>query len=509
MNDPISTTTAAWCSEADAALGEHRWEEAVTLYRRVLSVDQANADVWFNLGYALRQAGRFEEAIAAYAGALSNDVADPQEVHLNRAAIYSDHLFRNDAALAELRTAISLRDDYAPAWLNLGNLEEEQGNGPAAIACYEKVLQLEGDVGPLGATAAARMAHLVPPKGPTDGRMAQLRRLAQTTRYPEVAADLWFALGQAYEQMSSFDQAFDAFERGNAICRWQGAGYDPRAQEHMVDSLMDCFQSRMRAPGPGSGVQPMFICGMFRSGSTLLEQVLSGHPAIAAAGELDWLPRLVRGPLRPFPWSMPALAKEDLDKYSRGYLEQLRQLPIGKQGEIYVIDKRPDNFMLIGLIKSLFPGAKILHTVRHPMDNGLSIFKQHLGRQVAPYSSSLEDISHYYIQYRRIMAYWKSVYSSDILDVDYDVLVRSPREVISGVLGFLGLEWSAEVLQFHLRPSTVKTASYWQVRRPLYGEASGRWRHYARPLRPLAERLQLGGVLLPEDAAFLGLVHTR
>jgi hypothetical protein len=158
-------------------------------------------------------------------------------------------------------------------------------------------------------------------------------------------------------------------------------------------------------------------------------------------------------------------------------------------GAELVVDKRPDNFLYIGLIKTLFPDARIVHTTRDPLDNCLSIYFLHLDHSMA-YALDLMDIGHYYRQYGRLMAHWKSLYGDDILDVDYDALVREPRPAVERLLEFCGLEWSERCLSFHQRENAVKTASVWQVRQPLYQHASGRSRVFARQLDPLAQYLR-------------------
>lgn len=489
----LSSQLAALCRNADALLGNGRYDDAARAYRKVLSLDSTRADVWYNLGYALKAAGRFEEALTAYGRALQAGVADPQEVHLNRAAIHSNHLNRHDLAERELLAALALRPDYRPALLNLGNLHEERGDRAAALACYEKILRPGAATGsdPYRLEALARTAHLTPPQRPDAPLLKELRAAAVAAREPLVRANLWFALGQACERLGCTDQAFDAFSRGNASCRQSGPAYDPQRQERLVQALIGQFASPVPIRPADAGPQPLFICGMFRSGSTLLEQVLAAHPAVRAGGELDLLPRMVSGPLSPFPASMTAVTERQLEELSRGYLQQLRHVVPGDGECTYVTDKRPDNFLLIGLIKRLFPGAKFLHTVRHPLDNGLSVFMQHLDPRVAPYATDLRNTGHYYLQYRRVMAHWKALYPESIHDVDYDAFVRAPREALEPALAFLGLEWDPGCLNFHQRASTVRTASYWQVRRPLYREASGRWERYREHIRPLREALQV------------------
>ena len=174
---------------------------------------------------------------------------------------------------------------------------------------------------------------------------------------------------------------------------------------------------------------------MFRSGSTLTEQVLAGHSRVAAGGEIGFLPSMVRTALAPFPAAMARATRQQLDLLGARYLEMLSGLFPGAE---HVIDKRPDNFLYIGLIKTLFPNARIIHTTRDPLDNCLSIFFLHLDHSMG-YALDLMDTGHYYAQYRRLMAHWKALYGADILDFDYDALVREPRPAVERLLAFCGL----------------------------------------------------------------------
>jgi hypothetical protein len=236
---------------------------------------------------------------------------------------------------------------------------------------------------------------------------------------------------------------------------------------------------------PADDPRPLFVCGMFRSGSTLVEQILSGHPHVASGGELDFLPMLVHNELAPFPQAMARLRDERSRELAAHYVSLLARLHPGARR---VVDKRPDNFLYIGLIKTLFPTARIVHTTRDPLDNCFSVYCLHLDHAM-PYALDLLDIGHYYREYRRLMAHWRACYGPDIVDVAYDRLVREPQPVIAKVLAATGLDWDDRCLAFHDRPHAVKTASVWQVRQPLYQHASGRAQRYAPHLDALAAYL--------------------
>jgi hypothetical protein len=266
--------------------------------------------------------------------------------------------------------------------------------------------------------------------------------------------------------------------------------YDPSAHERFIDALIAAFPRAASGGGAAAAAreqktepQLVFICGMVRSGSTLTERLLARHPQVAAGGELDLLPHLVRSTLHPFPQSMRAVSDGVLTSLATNYFQGVRQLfPDAK----YLTDKRPDNFLLIGLIKTLFPGAKIVHTTRDPLDTCLSIFMLHLDPRLS-WALDLLDTAHYFRQYQRLMRHWHSLYPQDILDFSYDQLVADLRPAAQRLLAFCGLEWSERCLDFAGDPGAVKTASVWQVREGLYRRSSGRSRHYVRELAALRD----------------------
>jgi tetratricopeptide (TPR) repeat protein len=483
---------------ADELLARGLRPEAVTAYRQALKLWPGAADGWFNLGYALRQEGAFEDALHAYGEALRGRMAHAEEAHLNRAAIYADHLRRDDDAERELLAALAIAPDYAPALLNLGNLHEERGQRDFAMDCYRRILALPQPTAGLHAyEALARLAHLHPITSPDDPLLLQLRRATEETTAigDATRANLYFSLGHVYDAMGEHDRGFSAFDAGKRLAHRLHPPYDPIRNQQRTQALIDAFPAPANLERPAYDPAPLFICGMFRSGSTLIEQVLAAHPDVATAGELDLLPRLAARELAPFPASVAHLDDTRIAHLADQYHSRLQQrLPLHGAGKAYATDKRPDNYLLIGLVKLLFPQAKIVHTLRDPLDNGLSVFMHHLNPRVFAYAGSLTGIGHHYGQYRRLMSHWKTLYPDDIFDFDYDAFVATPEASLRPLLDFLGLPWHPACLAFHQLRNTVKTASYWQVRQPLYGAASGRWRHYRDHLGPLADALSAQGI---------------
>jgi len=488
----------------------NRVPEAIAAYERVLARRPDLPNSWYNLGLLQRQAGRLEAALSSYRKALALGISAPEEVHLNCSVIYHD-LCREEEAERELRTALKLNPAFVPALLNLGNLCEDLGRRDDACDLYRRVLAIE----PKRYDALARLANARPSRdshpaarrgnaraqaNPADpnhaGMVACLRRAI--TDPAATAADraaLGFALGRLLDDRGEYEAAFAAYRQANLDSRTSAGsafrGYDRAAQQAFVEELLRAFppgsaaEGVVSAPPRQAHPTPIFICGMFRSGSTLVERLLSAHPAVRSGGELGLIPGLAAGPLRPFPASMATISAPALERMASGYTEELsRRWP----GAVYVTDKRPDNFLYLGLIKKLFPAAKIVHTTRDPLDNCLSVYFLHLDHGMS-YALDLSDTGHYYRQYRRLMAHWRALHGADIFDFDYDTFVRNAKPEAERLFRFLGLEWQDSYLDLPAR-GAVRTASVWQVREPVYQRSSGRSGHYRPWLGELERELR-------------------
>jgi hypothetical protein len=263
--------------------------------------------------------------------------------------------------------------------------------------------------------------------------------------------------------------------------------YSRAAQERVTEELLGTpLPAPLRSPGVDlTPPRPIFICGMFRSGSTLAEQLIAAAPGVEAGGELNLLPALITRELQPFPTALASASEPQLRRLADAY----RQWIAGAfPGAAFVTDKRPDNFFCIGLIKTLFPDALIVHTTRDPLDTCLSVFFLHLDHQMS-YALDLLDTGHFYRQYRAVMAHWKKLYGGAIVDFDYDAFVRAPESTAAALFAALGLSWDPRLLEIPPAARPIRTASAAQVREPLYRHSSGRARHYRAELAELREYL--------------------
>jgi tetratricopeptide (TPR) repeat protein len=489
----------ALLSKASSLRERGRVAEAIEAYRRLLAAYPELPDSWYNLGWLLKRAGHADDALAAYAEALARNVPEPEEVHVNRAAIYSDQLSQPRAAFDALQEALRLNPDYLPALLNLGNLGEDVGDAGAARNAYERALQ----VSPRNAIALSRLAGLDRAASIDDPMIGRLQAALEAHALPLAdAALLLFSLGRLYDSCAAYDQAYRTMEAANEHAR-RAAGnaiapFDAAAEAARADALAQAYSAAGRpADGiPGPSPAPVFIVGMFRSGSTLLEQVLGAHSAIEAGGELDMVPRIARelGDEARAQARAPTAA---IRTCAEAYLDRLRRL---HPDAALVTDKRPDNFWHVGLIKRLFPTAKIINTRRNPLDNLISVWALYLDAAMN-YSFRIEDIAGHILAERRMMAHWNRLYPGTILTVEYEGLVKEPEAEITRVLSFIGQSFESVCLEFHRTSKPVRTASVWQVREPLHDRSIGRWRHYEAALRSRPKNRWLDALLAAESTA--------
>jgi tetratricopeptide (TPR) repeat protein len=461
--------------------GLGRSAEAIEHYHRLLARKPDLADAWYNLALLLKKEKRWREAVEAYEKALALGVERPHEV-LSNLGVLSSEMHRPEDARQAYERALEADPGFVPALFNLGGLYEEAGDRERSTELYRRVLELE----PGHAGALARLVHADRITAADDPRLAEVERALENARADDDAAalaqeELLFARGKALDDLGRYGEAFEAYARANALGKRRNLRYDPATTERGFEQLMRAFDADWLASHAGaSTASPIFICGMFRSGSTLVEQILAAHPAITAGGELDLLPWLVLRRLGGFPEPAAGASREQLEALGEAYVTYVNEL---FPGAANVTDKRPDNFLYLGLIKATFPRARIVYTRRDPADNCLSIWFQPLG--ALSYATDLAHIAHYYRQHERLMAHWQGLFGDAIHAVDYDALVHEPEPAVRSLLDFLGLEWDARCLDFRDAARPVKTASVWQVREELNTRASGRWRNYAQQLRDI------------------------
>ena len=445
--------------------GKHA--DAESSYRALIGENPGHAVARFNFACFLRRRGRLEEALEEHQAALDLQIDHPEEVFSNMAVIQAE-LRRDAAAKLLLERALAANPTYLPAMFNLALHHEEYGDRAIAMQLFRKIL----DIDPAWNDALVRIAHAETVRDPESEVVRRLRRSLRRSNVDALTREsLHFALGKVLDDCGRYEEAFGQYALGNRLSEPRLSRYEPEVVAQGVTRIIDGFTADCIASAkPVSDAPLVFVTGMYRSGSTLFEQVLAAHPRVTAGGEIEYFMR--------FPLSLdPA----DWQSIGQGYVDHLRRsFPAADM----VTNKRPDAFALLGMLKGVFPNARFVNTVRDPRDTALSIWFQQFDGRLG-YSADLAKIAYHYREYRRLMAHWRTLFGGSIFDADYDEYVRDPRHVTESLLAFLGLEWHEGCLDFQASPTRVRTASVTQVREPLYRKSSGRWRNYERQLAAL------------------------
>jgi tetratricopeptide (TPR) repeat protein len=434
----------------------HLYLEARNQVERLLGIEPGNRN--YRTLYALTRVGlgQHEQALELYRGLLAGAV-QPAELHLSIAHSLKT-LGSTETAIAEYRAAASARSGYGEAYWSLANLktyrftDEELGRMRAAEAAPE--------------TSTADRYHLC------------------------------FALGKALEDQGNFGQSFEYYRRGNELKR-TASGYRVETVETGARLQREVCTRALFARHAGSGSpapDPIFIVGLPRSGSTLIEQILASHSAVEGTQELADLPRMVTGlqgreahdddPL--YPQILARMTAEDFRRLGAQYLRDTRAYRA--TGRPRFIDKMPNNFRHIGLLHLILPNARIIDARREPMACCFSNFKQ-LFAHGQTFTYGLEDIARYCRTYLELMRHWDSVLPGRVLRVHYEDVVDDLEGSVRRLLDHCGLELEPACLSFHQTTRSVRTASSEQVRQPIYRDGLEQWKHYERWLGPLRETL--------------------
>lgn len=408
-------------------------------------------------------------------------------------------------AIDRFDQALRLRPTHAAALAGKGTALLRLGDGASARTLLEKIVRRGDPPVPVAVVYARALVH----DGDSEEAITVLEGQLPADSAPlETRRSLWFTLGRAREKSGLFDAAFDAYQTGNDITP---VPWDADASTAHHTAIADAYPEGWAdsfAQSTCSDESPIFIVGMLRSGSTLTEQIIDAHPAAQGLGELETLPELARtlgerlGTTATWPACAAHVNTGLLDETAAAYLEQVRRLAASSNpadASDRLVDKQLGNYQYLGLIAQLFPKARIIHCRRHPMDLGVSVFAQRLPPGTNGYARRLADIGRLQRDCEQLMAHWKAVVPSPILDVRYEDLVADLDGTCRGILEFCGLPWSDDVLRFWETGRTVLTLSQDQVRQPLYKAAVGRHRHFGGHLDEL--RASLGDAVEAYEAA--------
>jgi tetratricopeptide (TPR) repeat protein len=470
-----------------AALRQQQFELAVAYLRQATQLDPANANALAELARALVSAGDVAGAVAAADAAMALAPAHPVTCD-TLGVVYGQAEFHAKAGQAFAR-AVELQPDNTQLRYNLASSLQFAGELDQARAQYEACVQLDPGHGRAHLSLAQASRHT-----PQDNHVARLQSGLAAGPDRETRMYLHLALAKELEDLGDYAQAFQHLTAGKAA-GGEGRGYQAQRDAAMVDNIIGCFPEPIAASGLPTR-EPIFVIGMPRTGTTLVERILSSHPQVQAAGELRaFLMALYQEtgtvPADPaFPERMPRI---DWTRLGQRYLAGTRPLTGHAP---HFVDKLPHNFLHAGFIAAALPQARIVCLRRDPVDTCLGNFRQlfDLRSPYFDYSFDLLDTGRFYLQFDRLMAHWQRVLPGRVLEIGYEDLVDRQEPVTRELLEFCDLRWDEACLRFQDNAAPVATASAVQVRAPLNRAGIGRWRRYEAQLAPLLDLLAQGGV---------------
>ncbi|MFV7782918.1 tetratricopeptide repeat-containing sulfotransferase family protein [Shewanella marisflavi] len=501
---------ARYLEEAKDFYQSGKFSSAGIYVRKVLRRDPDNVEAQVLSGHLAFRNGEFSQAMSAYLKALQLGYQADESTTLNLVSLYErqEAFFdavkllkplvekapealslqfklgmnaskTGDMALAEsaLLAALSSTEHAAQASLNLGHVYKAKGDTNKAAAYYHDYIRLAPSQ---QATAYWSLADLKNYRF-TEQDEAALKANIASEAFSQASQSLFhFALNRVYEQQQATEQAFEAVRVANQLMRPQRP-FKKDAFTQLVASLKSAKVTPRLEETSGPWT-PIFIVGMPRSGTTLCEQILASHTQVAATDELPFIERLalsleLKGG---YGAMLPQLSVELIAEMRQRYIEQVNQYleAQGVESPTLVIDKNPNNFLHLGLIKTLFPEAKVINVIRDARDNAMGVYKQHFSHG-HDYSYHLDDICHYWQQYLELMQHWQQVYGDSLYHLCFEALVKQPDQQIPAILDYAGLGFEPACLKFYESKRSVLTPSASQVRRPMNVKAIGQSEVYA------------------------------
>jgi tetratricopeptide (TPR) repeat protein len=481
--DPFDVAAIRMLAEVAGRIG--RYADAEKLLRRALELAPDFTAARANLATALYRQNRAAEALDALATLLDQEPDNASGQNLKAAAL--SRVGAYEEAIALYADVLAKHPDQPKVWMSYGHVLKTAGRTGEGIAAYRRALGLVPTLGEVWWS----LANLKTVKLEGDDVAAMTAALATPGLSEQDRLHLHFALGKALEDAGDAEGSFAHYAEGNRI-RHAQVGYEPEETSRHVgraEALFttDFFAARARQGCPAP--DPIFVLGMPRAGSTLVEQILASHPQVEGTMELPDIPLLARraaGKEAGWAGRISGLSPDELRGLGEEYLDRTRVQR--REGRPFFVDKMPNNWVHVGLIHLILPNAKIVDARRHPLDCCFSNFKQHYARGQG-FSYSLTDMGRYYADYVALMAHFDAVLPGRVHRVIHEHLLDDPQREVHALLAYLGLDFDPACLAFHENRRAVRTASSEQVRRPLNREGQDQWRPYERWLGPLKDAL--------------------
>jgi len=471
------------------ALGASRFDEAERYFRRAISHAPDFVGAIVDQGRALKEQNRFEAAIGCFRRAIEMEPGNVQ-AHFLLAGTLSPAALTYDAIEAFQKT-LELRPNHVGAQLGLAHLLKTVGRQKEAVQAYRECIRLRPD----GGASYWSLANLKTYRLSDDDIEEMKARVDGGDLDEESEVNFLFALAKATEDRGDFNRAWQYYRDGNAKRRL-GEYYDPVSAEVTHDRVIEVFDQEFLAKRSGQGhldPAPIFVVGLPRSGSTLIEQILASHSQVEGTSELPYVGH-VAGSLNlnradgvNYPEAVRELGLAHLESLGQEYLRAAQMHRT--EGAPRFIDKMPNNFPSLGFIHMILPNAKIIDARRYPLDSCLSCFRQLFARG-QPFTYDLTDIGEYFLEYQRLMDYWHEVLPGRVLTVQYEDMVTDLENQVARLLEYCELPWEDACINFHETERPVRTASSEQVRQPIYTKSINHWRNYEQYLGELIEVLE-------------------
>lgn len=465
---------------------------AIEAFGSVTKLDATHGPAWANLARLFMMAGQPARADRALDNAVKH--ADNNPVVHDLIGLVSSMLGNDQEALRWYGKAVAGAPDNVGFMVNYANSQMHVGKLEASATTLRKALALS----PGNANAHWILAGLS--KAKDRKHIEEMQQFIATGRYPAKAlAFLCYGLGKELEDLEDWDAAFEAFAKG-AEARHSTINYNEAAEDEMYAALERTYTKEWLESPAGScdSAAPIFIVGQPRTGTTLVERVITAHSMVHSAGELKQLGNAVRrltkytGASRFSAELVEGAARVNLEKLGNMYIETSRTLA----GDTpHFVDKLPLNYIYLPLILKALPNAKIIHLRRNPMDACFASFKQ-LFADAYPHSYNQEEMARHHARYYRLMETWRERFGERFLDVAYEDVARDLKPNARALIEFLGLPWEDACLEFHKQKTSVTTASAVQVRQPAHTKSIGRWRRYEQQLEPTRRTLESLGIPL-------------
>jgi len=460
---------------------------AEPLCREVLRKDRKNALALGILGQVAALRGEQSEAAKCFEKCIALEPQKPEFHSLLAESLAS--LGRYKQALSRYEKLLRLKPGFYPAVTGRAEIFYRQREFDKALGVVEPFINDATEDGAMAVVFLRVAAHAGRYEKAAD---VASRQLADTRLTPEIRRSLLFALGHLHERAGAYDEAFKAYTEGNRLSDRRYSHEEDVARTHQIMAVFSA-DSIAAAPKPAHTPElPVFVVGMMRSGSTLVEQILDAHPEAHGAGELMTLPRLAAampltiGSTLPYPQCVRDLSLTDVDRIGGEYLDHVRRLGRGAKR---VVDKQLGNYLDVGLIAILFPHARVVHCRRDPLDTCLSIYTQRLRAGIHGYASDLRMLGQAYREYERLMAYWRGLAPIPMLEVQYEDLVADQEAVSRRIIDFCDLPWDDRCLRYYETGRPVLTLSMNQVSQPIYRTSVGRADRFGHHLDPLRKAL--------------------